>query len=286
MSDAEPGGSDGRDGAGGTGDAIRWVYAFIDRPFARFEQACEFWLTATGTRLSARRGERGEFATLLPGGPGDADGADGDDRAADACVKIQGVGDGGGAHLDLAVEDVAGHARRAVGLGATTVFEEPGLSVLRSPAGKPFCICEWEGEARRPAPVDGPGPDGLGGRSRLDQVCTDVAPRHFAAEVEFWGALTGWDRHPGRHGLVLFKPPVGIPIRILVQRLDGPDEPTGAHLDIACSDIEAVRAWHERSLGAATVRALPWRTIMRDSVGGIYCLTNRDPETGVMRGWA
>ena len=275
MTDAEP--------RPGVSNDIRWVYAFIDRPMAQFDRACEFWLAATGTRLSARRGEHGEFATLLP---------DGADREADACVKIQGVGDGrGGAHLDLAVEDVEGFARRAVALGAATVFEEPGLSVLRSPAGKLFCICEWEGEARRPAVLDGPGPDGSGGRSRLDQVCTDVAPRHFDAEAGFWGALTGWDRHPGRHGLVLFKPPAGGPdtrgpIRILVQRLDGADEPTGAHLDIACSDIEAVRAWHERALGASMVRALPWRTIMRDTAGGIYCLTNRDPETGVMRGWA
>jgi hypothetical protein len=275
LSDA---GSGGAEGAGG---AIRWIYAFIDRPFAQFERACEFWLAATGTRLSALRGERGEFATLLP------------EAASDAFVKIQGVGDDGqGAHLDLAVEDVPGYARRAVGLGATTVFEEPGLSVLRSPAGKLFCVCAWEGEARRPAPLDRPGPDGSGGRSRLDQVCIDVAPRHVAAEIEFWGALTGWERHPGRHGLVLFKPPAapglgpGVPIRILVQWLEGADEPTGAHIDIACADIEAVRAWHEQTLGATTVRALPWRTIMRDPVGGTYCLTKRDPDTGVMQGWA
>jgi hypothetical protein len=280
VSDAESDGAGSAAGAGGVNDAggaIRWIYAFVDRPFAQFERACEFWLAATGTRLSARRGGRGEFATLLP------DGADG---ASDAFVKIQGVGDGGGAHLDLAVEDVPGYARRAIGLGATAVFEEPGLSVLRSPAGKLFCVCAWEGESRRPAPLDGPGPDGSGGRSRLDQVCIDVAPRYVAAEVEFWGALTGWERHPGRHGLVLVKPRAGLPVRILVQRLDSAGEPTGAHIDIACADIEAVRAWHEESLGATAVRVLPWRTIMRDPVGGTYCLTNRDPDTGEMRGWA
>lgn len=283
MSDAESDDAGDVGRADDAGGAIRWIYAFVDRSFARFERACEFWLAATGTRLSALRGDRGEFATLLPD---DADNADGADGASDAYVKIQGVGDNGGAHLDLAVEDVPGYARRAIGLGARTVFEEPGLSVLRSPAGKLFCVCAWEGEARRPAPLDGPGPDGSGGRSRLDQVCIDVAPRHAAAEVEFWGALTGWDRHPGRHGLVLLKPPAGLPVRILVQRLDSAGEPTGAHIDIACADIEAVRTWHEKSLGATTVRALPWRTIMRDPVGGTYCLTNRDPDTGEMRGWA
>ncbi|HLT10103.1 MAG TPA: VOC family protein [Micromonosporaceae bacterium] len=66
---------------------IPWACIFIDRPCEAFEQAADFWTTVTGTRLSARRGANGEFATLLP--------PDGD-----ATVKLQGVGDSGGAHLD------------------------------------------------------------------------------------------------------------------------------------------------------------------------------------------
>lgn len=58
-------------------EAIRWAYAFVDRPMARFGQACDFWTAVTSSRLSEPRGEHGEFVTLLPEG-------------ADACVKAQG----------------------------------------------------------------------------------------------------------------------------------------------------------------------------------------------------
>jgi hypothetical protein len=113
---------------------IRWAYAFIDRPFGGYERALEFWSAVTGTVVSPRRGDLGQFATLLP--------ANGD-----ACVKVQAVGDEGGAHIDLCVEDVVAEARRASGLGATEVFAEPGLVVMRSPGGQAFCLVQWQGES-------------------------------------------------------------------------------------------------------------------------------------------
>lgn len=48
---------------------IRWTYAFADRPADRLAEARAFWTAVTGTRPSEPRGERGEFATLLPDGP-------------------------------------------------------------------------------------------------------------------------------------------------------------------------------------------------------------------------
>ena len=63
---------------------IRWTYAFADRPVGRLRAAQAFWTAVTATRLSAPRGADDEFATLLP------------DGAADACVKVQGVGAGPG----------------------------------------------------------------------------------------------------------------------------------------------------------------------------------------------
>ncbi|PBC67390.1 hypothetical protein BX265_7989 [Streptomyces sp. TLI_235] len=239
---------------------IHWVYAFVDRPRERFEAAASFWTAVTGTSLSARRGAEGEFATLL------ADGAD-------ACLKLQAVTDGGGAHLDFAVEDVRALADRAVRLGAAVVADHGDLVVLSSPAGQPFCAVPWNGEAKRPGVVDG---------TRLDQVSVDVAADGFAAESEFWGALTGWPVLTGsRPEFRVVKPPAELPIRILLQRLDTP-RPTGAHLDLACADRAATRRAHER-LGAAFVAEHSHWIVMRDPAGGTYCLTARDPETGALR---
>ncbi|MFD5629205.1 VOC family protein [Streptomyces sp. NPDC127072] len=246
---------------------IRWTYAFVDRPLKKFGPACEFWTAVTRTKLSERRGERGEFVTLLP------------DGAADACVKAQGVaGSGpgaGGAHLDLVVEDVPALVRSALRLGADTVADHGDWAVLRSPGGQLFCAVPWHGESKRPPVIKGPS----GVTSRLDQVCIDLAPAVYEAEIVFWSALTGWDSVPGALAeFHVIRPPAALPVRILLQRL-GNARPTGAHIDIACSDIDAIRIRHEL-LGATLLgRGARW-AVMRDPSGGTYCLTPRDPETG------
>ncbi|PWI15630.1 hypothetical protein DI272_16735 [Streptomyces sp. Act143] len=236
--------------------SIRWTYAFIDRPAELAARAHEFWTAVTDTQLSA---PRGEFVTLVPSG-------------ADPCVKAQGVDSGaGGAHLDFSVDDVPEFVRSALRQGATLAAEHEGWAVLRSPAGQLFCAVPWHGESVRPPVVHG---------SRLDQVCLDLAPSRYDAEVAFWSALlAGWEARPGSlpefHVLV---PPPGLPVRILLQRL-GEERGASAHLDLACADIEATRVRHE-GLGAATVAHGRHWTVMRDPAGGTYCLTGRDPETG------
>lgn len=240
---------------------IRWVYAFVDRPYERFGAARDFWARVTGSRLSELRGERGQFVTLLPTAGG-----------ADACVKLQGVADGpGGAHVDLVVDDVPCAARRARELGASGVFAEPGLEVLRSPAGHLFCLVPWEGESAVPGPVAAPAPSGA--LSRFDQVCVDTAPDAYDAEVDFWAALTGWPEVPC--GGAEFRRLAGSPVQLLFQRLDTDDSPS-AHPDFACEDVPSVRAWHE-SLGAEFVRRGTEWQVMRDPSGGLYCLTERSP---------
>lgn len=242
--------------------SIRWTYAFVDRPAALFERAHTFWAAVTESGLSEFRGERGEFVTLVPGG------------GADACVKVQGVGAGaGGAHLDFAVDDVRGFVADALGLGAGLVAEHDGWAVLRTPAGVPFCVVPWAGESVRPPVVRG---------SRLDQVCLDLPPSAFDTEVAFFGALLdGWASAPGsRPEFHVLRPPAGLPVRILLQRL-GEERAPSAHVDLACADIAATRARHEE-LGAVFVADGAHWTVLRDPAGGVYCLTARDPGTGAL----
>jgi hypothetical protein len=240
---------------------IRWTYAFIDRPRERFGAACDFWTAVTDTRLSAPRGAYDEFATLLPDG-------------ADACVKVQAVRSGdGGAHLDFCVDDVREFAASALRLGASVVADLGTLVVLRSPAGQLFCADPWRGQSTRPGVVRG---------SRVDQVCVDVPPSSYDAEVAFWSALLAdWESLPGSlPEFHVVKPPPGLPVRLLLQRLvEERTGPASAHLDLACADIGATRARHEE-FGAAVAAAYPDWTVMRDPAGGTYCLTGRDPRTG------
>ncbi|WP_069884192.1 VOC family protein [Streptomyces luteocolor] len=243
---------------------IRWAYAFVDRPRDRFARACAFWTAVTGTELSEPRGPGGEFVTLVPPGP------------ADACVKAQAVDGPGGAHLDFAVDDFAAAVDLARTLGAAPVHAEDNLEVLRSPGGQLFCVVPWNGEKSRPTPVTAQD----GATTRLDQVCLDIPPESYEADIAFWTEFTGWEstatRLPEFHRL---RPPSPLPVRILLQRLTTPGQAPGAHLDLACSDLDAARAWHE-TLGAQPVAPGATWHVMRDPAGGTYCLTAREPGTG------
>ncbi|WP_067664743.1 VOC family protein [Nocardia miyunensis] len=240
---------------------IRWNCAFIDRPADRFEEAASFWTTVTRTNPSERRGEQGEFATLLP-------------ARGDPCLRIQAVGDSGGAHLDLDVDDLAAVRDHARGLGARVVADHGGWALMRSPRGLAFCLTTENGR-QVPPPVDSPG-DSV---SRLDQICLDFGPSAFDDEVRFWSALTGWDlAETSEPEFTRLAVPDHLPIRILLQRLTQ-DRSPAAHLDLACSNREDVAAWHQ-DLGARRIDEGAAWTVMRDPVGGIYCLTDRDPVTG------
>ncbi|MFF4209755.1 VOC family protein [Streptomyces sp. NPDC001796] len=247
-------------------EPIRWTYAFVDRPAQQFGRSCDFWTAVTDTKPSEPRGEDGEFLTLLP-------------RSGDACLKAQAVRAGGGAHLDLAVEDVPALVAAARRLGADVVADHSGWAVLRSPGGVLFCAVPWHGESVRPPLVEGPD----GAACRLDQVCLDLSPSVFDAEVAFWTELTDWESSPGSlPEFHVVRAPAGLPVRILLQRL-GTERPASVHLDLACADIAATLAWHER-LGATHVADGTHWTVMSDPAGGTYCLTGRDPWTGGLPG--
>ncbi len=153
----------------------RWLTAFIDFPASDFEAGTQFWLAATGYRLSAPRGQQQEFASLLP--------PHGDDY-----LRVQRLGDGPTRlHLDVHVDDPWAVAAQAEAVGAelTNASQHSSL-VLRSPAGVVFCLVTGRaGEV--PAAADWAD----GQRSRVDEVVFDIPAPDLEAEVAFWQALAG-----------------------------------------------------------------------------------------------
>lgn len=238
---------------------VHWVWAFLDLPEEGFDARVEFWRQVTRATLSPWRGDRGQFATLLP-------------AQGDPWVKVQRVGGAGGVHVDLDVGVPLRQAREeAAGLGATVVAELEDVVVCRSPGGQALCLCA--GPAGRHQVREGQ-------ESLVDQVCLDIPQRRYAAEVAFWSALTGWavvdDAVDEFERLEWSR---GLPVRFLLQRLEEGDGPVRAHLDLACRDRVAEVERH-RSLGAEVVGPGRGWTVLRDPGGMAYCCTDRDPLTG------
>lgn len=241
---------------------VRWLTVFMDRPDATFDAAADFWQAVTGTERSAARGDRGQFATLLP-------------PAGDPHIRVQRIDDGsGGTHLDLHSDDSTGLVDRAVRLGATVVGDDP-VWVLRSPGGYVWCVVAWHGESDVSRPHVGPS----GAPSRLDQLCLDISPSDFDAEVTFWGELLGWPvaRSTSRPEFAVVARPDGIPIRLLLQRIGDSDRSTTGHFDLAAGDrVSDVVVEHVEAGASAEPGDWPW-TVMVDPSGHRYCVTPRDP---------
>jgi hypothetical protein len=255
VSTAEP--------AAGPAVGVRWLTAFIDREPRSFSAATEFWLAVTGSTLSEPRGHDGEFATLVP-------------HDGDAYLRVQRIRDGeGGSHLDVHVDDISGSARRATELGAMVEGSSDDVIVMRSPAGLPFCFVDHGGESRPPAPPFEPGrPVAI-----VDQLCIDIPPAAFEGECRFWAELTGWKSFSG--GSPKFwrvEPPPSMPLGLLLQRQDepGPSGRATAHLDLACTDADAMVRAHE-GRGARLVGRFDHWITMADPAGVAYCLTRRTP---------
>ena len=238
---------------------ISWVTAFLDTDQDRAPQVERFWCAVTGSLLSPRRGSREEFVTLLP--------PDGE-----AFLKAQTVGQSppGGMHLDLHTEDIDDLAARAEQLGASASYHELGYVVLGSPGGLTFCIVDHPG-GRRPAPVPW-----SGGRSLVDQVCLDIPPSRFDSEVAFWRELTGWEQTQKADSseFARLARGEGMPLQLLLQRLDDEQPVVTAHLDLACDDRDAEVGRHV-DLGASVVRRTDGWTTLRDPSGREYCVTDR-----------
>jgi hypothetical protein len=246
---------------------VRWLTAFIDRTASSFGAAARFWCAVTHSSLSPPRGVTREFATLLP--------PDGDPY-----LRVQRVAEGsGGTHLDLHVDDIASFARRAEASGAVRQVDHDDVVVLRSPAGLPWCVVGHDGESVRPTPR----PAGTDGHRHLvDQVCIDIPRARYDEECAFWSDLTGWEIRDSslRSEFRYLVRPEGMPLRLLLQRRED-EGPARAHLDLSSDDVGAVVAHHEM-LGAVIVDEFPLWTVMEDPAGLPYCITARDPDTGMI----
>ncbi|MEO7268298.1 MAG: VOC family protein, partial [Knoellia sp.] len=203
---------------------VRWMWAFLDTVERDADGSEAFWHTVTRTEVSPRRGERGEFATLLP-------------KRGDAWVKLQRVMEGGGVHLDLDVDrPLAEVAAEATRLGATEVARHDDVIVMTSPGGFIFCLTSWSNTGSPTTQVRDDEPD------LLDQVCVDVPSDLYAGELDFWEQLTGWRRRAGAlPEFTSLTRPDGIPVRLLFQRLGEPTGPVTGHIDFACRDRAASR---------------------------------------------
>ncbi|WP_141845195.1 VOC family protein [Humibacillus xanthopallidus] len=264
---------------------VMWLTAFLDLPPDGHGAGSRFWSAVTGYAVSPARGEDAEFMTLLP-------------PAGDPFVKVQRTvavrrpdgssPDRPSIHLDVHVPtaaDITPAAETAVSLGGRIVHRSPhGYVVLHSPGGLTFCLVH-ERLRERPGPSRWSGDDG-DHESLVDQVCLDIPADAFATECTFWADLTGWElRTSAAHPeLAHLARPDGIPLRLLLQRLgDDPRDVVTAHLDLASSDRGAETRRHER-LGAVVEQvhpALGW-TVLADPTGARYCITDRDPRTGLV----
>ena len=254
---------------------ILWLTAFVDIPGEAFEREARFWGAVTNSTLSARRGDQEEFATLVPPG-------------GDAYLRVQRIGDGkGGVHLDLHVNDIPAFVRRAEGLGAGRADRggtppQGGTATMRSPGGFVFCVVSHRGEVHLPSARIGPG----GVPSLVDQVSLDIPHGLFEEETRFWSELTEWDltRSVRRPEFALLARPSELAVRVVLQRLgeDDAGSATRAHLDVSCgSEVDQVAAEHV-TLGSTVQRVERFWTTMTDPGGLEYCLTRRDPETGLV----
>jgi hypothetical protein len=237
---------------------IEWMTAFLDLPAVRSDVATRFWLDVTGYALSERRGPAGEFATLLP-------------RSGAPYLRTQVTGDSEPRiHLDLHTGDVAGLLRRALELGATNVTRGT-VPTVATPGGLLVCVVSPQAGVDPPPSVSWPGT----GHSMVDQVCLDVPPNTYDAELDFWTGLTGWARRDLGDGEFERLTGAGA-LQVLVQRRHDDVGPVRAHLDLAADDPAAEVARH-LALGARhRFEGSEWVTL-EDPAGMAYCVTSRRP---------
>ena len=149
-------------------------------------------------------------------------------------------------HVDVECHDLDAAVWLARELGARLVAENERWRTLASPGGLPFCVLEAsDHEPSQPVAWHD------GHRSRMVKVCIDTPVAAHEREVAFWRAfLPGrWADSPAPGLAGKCHDDAGSRIQLLFQRLDEPDGPVRAHLDLG-TDALAAEVDRLRDLGA------------------------------------
>ena len=231
-----------------------WLQLFIDVPASGWDAAVPFWAAALGCTVSPARGETGQFVTLVP-------------PSGDAWVKLQRVDAEGGVHLDLDGLTRPEAVRAVLAAGASPAWRYHDVEVLRSPGGLLFCCT-----------LGRPGRLYRGGDTVADQVAIDIPALWWDAEVAFWTQVLGREPVQGRRPSSSSCPTRRRRARPAAEA--GRRPPVRAHPDLAVRDRAAVTQRHV-GLGAEVVDVRERRTVLRAPGGQVYCLTDRDPATGL-----
>ena len=245
---------------------MSWIHAVIDVPAAVHARSAQFWSAALGWPTGDSWPGHTELRSFEP-------------PAGTAYVHLQEIDGPPRVHVDLETRDSRTLVRRAERLGATYVARHRLWHGLESPGGLPFCVL---GIANKnpPEPVTWP----EGHHSRLVQVCIDLPGDAHDREVTFWRELLDgvWVDSSSPEFAGKWHDDQGSPIHLLFQRLDEPDGPVRAHLDLGTDDLDAeVRRLLE--LGAADVgRGRGWH-VLRDLAGLLFCATENSPDQVAQR---
>jgi len=240
-----------------------WLGVVLDLP-EDDHGATAFWAAVLGWPLGDPWPGQPELASFVP--------PDGD-----AYVHRQRVRGPAGAHLHLAVADVAATTGRLVALGAVPVRRTADGQGLRSPGGLDLCLVPARPQPTRPAPVG----TLTGSPRRLVQVCLDLPPQHRDREAAFWRAALPWREveitEPEFLGRLV--PPAGAPLQVLLQRLGDDDggTTTRVHLDLGSADLAGDVALLE-GLGATRLHTGDGFVALRDPAGLPCCVTENSPD--------
>lgn len=248
-----------------------WLHAVLDVPDDSYEPFAGFWSAALGWPPGEPWRDHPELRSFVP-------------PQGRSYVHLQRIEGPPRVHLDVeaddGADDGAATVRRAQELGAELVGGNGEWQTLHSPGGLPFCVVP-PGAHEPPGPVAWP----EGHRSRLVQVCVDSPMAAHDQEVAFWRAFLPGRWADGRSPEFTGKwhDDAGSPVQLLFQRLEEPDGPVRAHLDLGTDDLEG-EARRLLALGADDIgpgRGGWWA--LRDPGGLAFCATRNSPETTRLR---
>ena len=239
--------------------SIRWVNLVIDVPADFLPESTRFWSTVARSTPAVTHEGPHDPVTLVP-------------RSGSPWLRLEGSdADTPTAHLELVTADPGAASAEARRLGAREVGRDRRGRYMLSPAGVRFTLT-----------ADLPEGGGVQDRDLdvlIDQACLDVPSAAFDDEVAFWNAFTGWPVDPSRYSdFRALSRPEWIPVRLTFQRVGNPE--AGIHPDVACRRSMITQREHEQ-LGAVFDERRPRWAVMVAPSGLRYCVTDRDPATGL-----